>query len=90
MSGLSIPEELSIVGFDDIPFASYVHPPLTTIAQPISQMGWQAVKMVLALIGESKEETGWVSNVIVQGRLIVRGSSGARRDQNILSGGISS
>ncbi len=90
VSGLSIPEELSIVGFDDIPFASYVNPPLTTIAQPISQMGWQAVKMVLALIGESSEETRWVSNVIVQGRLIVRGSSGARGDKKILSGGISS
>jgi len=77
-AGLSVPQDLSIVGFDDIPFASYVCPPLTTIAQPKFEMGQQAVQMVLALIGHEDPEDGQVANVVVKGQLIVRESSAAR------------
>ena len=46
---LRIPEDLSIVGFDDVPEAVASTPPLTTVAQPIRQMGMEAVRMLLAL-----------------------------------------
>lgn len=72
---LSVPGDLAVVGFDDIPFASYVHPPLTTIAQPKFEMGRRAVEMALTLMGSRPQESP-VSNVVVQGRLIVRASSG--------------
>lgn len=77
---LSIPHDLAVVGFDDIPFASYVQPPLTTVAQPKREMGRRAVEMVLALLEVGPPGPGQtVSDVLVQGELIVRESSRGRR-----------
>ena len=76
-SGLAVPRDLAVVGFDDIPLASYVQPPLTTIAQPIAVMGGRAVEMVLALMADGSPTTGDVSNVVAQGQLVIRESSGA-------------
>ena len=75
--GLVVPERLSVVGFDDIPFASYVQPSLTTIAQPKVTMGRQAMEMVLDLISRPRPVDSGFPNVMVQGKLIVRKSSGA-------------
>lgn len=76
-TGLAVPDELSVVGFDNIPFASYVMPSLTTLAQPKSEMGRIAMRMVLSLIGDERVDPIDKANVVVQGRLIVRQSSGA-------------
>lgn len=48
--GLRIPGDISIVGFDNIPQASQVAPPLTTVSQPLEQMGREAVRMLLQRI----------------------------------------
>jgi LacI family transcriptional regulator len=48
--GLSIPEDISIVGFDDIPEASLCEPPLTTVRQPLQAMGEAAMTMLLAIM----------------------------------------
>ena len=48
--GLRVPQDVSLVGFDDIPFAAYCDPPLTTIAQPAEMFGQKAVEMLIALI----------------------------------------
>lgn len=45
--GLRIPEDISLVGFDDIPQAAIAYPKLTTVRQPLDQMGREAVKMLL-------------------------------------------
>jgi LacI family transcriptional regulator len=45
--GFSIPDDISIIGFDDIPQASLVYPSLTTVRQPLEQMGKVAVKVLL-------------------------------------------
>jgi len=50
--GLSVPGDLSIIGFDDIPLAQYCIPTLTTIAQPIYEMGEVAVKLMLGYLRE--------------------------------------
>jgi len=76
-AGSSVPRDLAIVGFDDIPFASYVDPPLTTVAQPKPEMGKQAMEMVLSLLADGNHIDGKVVNVVAQGHLIVRESSGA-------------
>ena len=74
--GLSIPEDLGIVGFDDIPEAAYFYPPLTTVRQDTRKLGAMAVKRMSALIqaqdeGETLEpDTSWL-----EPRLIVRKSS---------------
>ncbi len=75
-----VPHRLAVVGFDDIPFASYVHPTLTTIAQPKREMGRQAVLMALALRTRGHEQ---VSNVVMQGDLIVRESSGTFKEKEV-------
>jgi LacI family repressor for deo operon, udp, cdd, tsx, nupC, and nupG len=76
--GLLIPRDLAVVGFDDVPIASYVCPPLTTIAQPTADMGRRAMQMVLALLERNGHGAGAISDVTVQGTLVVRESSGAR------------
>ena len=48
--GLGVPEDVSVVGFDDAPLASQVWPPLTTIRQPISDMAAQAVEILLSTL----------------------------------------
>jgi DNA-binding LacI/PurR family transcriptional regulator len=75
--GLEVPRDLAVVGFDDIPLASFVQPPLTSIAQPTAMMGRWAVEMVLALMANGGSTTEEVSNIVAQGRLVVRESSGA-------------
>ncbi len=70
--GLRVPEDISLVGFDDIPFASYVDPPLTTIQQPMAEMGRQAMQMALTLMNDPQAQ---VPDIVISGRLIERGST---------------
>jgi len=84
-AGLSVPENLAVVGFDDIPFALYIYPPLTTIAQPKLEMGRRAVEMMLGLVSggdradanppTSGGQFSVLSDIVLQGRLVVRESS---------------
>jgi LacI family transcriptional regulator len=48
--GIRVPEDVSLVGFDDLPGSSYMTPPLTTIRQPAREMGEKAAKLVLAML----------------------------------------
>jgi len=70
--GLRVPEDISLVGFDDIPFAAYCDPPLTTISQPAETFGHKAVEMLIALI-EKRPITQ--RHVLLPFELTVRGSS---------------
>jgi DNA-binding LacI/PurR family transcriptional regulator len=71
-AGLRIPEDVSVVGFDDIPVAAYTHPGLTTVRQPLKQMGQIAAKTVIDQI-EGKAE--YVSEIVVAPELVVRSST---------------
>lgn len=56
-AGLRIPEDLSVVGFDDLPFTQWAGPALTTVRQPLVQMGAAAAEMIVALAnGEELEQ----------------------------------
>jgi LacI family transcriptional regulator len=46
-AGLSVPDDIAVVGFDDAPVASYTNPPLTTVSQPVYDLGWQAARLAL-------------------------------------------
>jgi LacI family xylobiose transport system transcriptional regulator len=47
--GVRIPEELSVVGYDDLPVARWVGPPLTTVHQPLAEMAEMAARMVITM-----------------------------------------
>lgn len=70
--GLGVPGDMSVVGFDDIEFASYTDPPLTTIRQPKDEMGRLAIRMLVDVLRGVP-----VANVKVPGTLVVRESTGA-------------
>jgi Transcriptional regulators len=69
--GLSIPEDLSVVGFDNIPEAAQTDPPLTTVDQSIQRMGLEAVRMLVSLI---RGEAATPLRVTLPTELVVRHS----------------
>src|SRR5690606_21345146 len=69
--GLSVPEDVSVVGFDDIPEASLAVPQLTTVRQPMQAMGKAAMEMLLDLIKGIERDT----HVRMSTELVVRGST---------------
>jgi DNA-binding LacI/PurR family transcriptional regulator len=71
---IAVPEEVSVVGFDDITLASFFQPPLTTIAQPLVEMARATMKLVLD--GRGSWHDGTRSSIVVAPRLVVRASSG--------------
>jgi DNA-binding LacI/PurR family transcriptional regulator len=72
-AGLRIPDDLSLIGFDDIPRVSLIHPMLTTIAQPRYQMGWEAAQMLIERVehGSSLQRR----KLVMEHRLVVREST---------------
>ncbi|WP_207956303.1 substrate-binding domain-containing protein [Rubrobacter marinus] len=71
--GLSVPEDLSVVGFDDVPEAARSNPPLTTLHQPHVEKGLQAGRKLVAQLGG--EDAGDQEEVLLPTRLVVRGST---------------
>ena len=71
--GIRIPEDISVTGFDDIPFARYTTPPLTTAAVPITELGDLAWRRMRELIQNQEAEA---TNHIFDPHLEVRGSTG--------------
>lgn len=69
--GLRIPEDVSVIGFDDIPQASLVHPKLTTVRQPLDEMGRVAVRMLLEQLENPSQPA---RRVTLSTQLIVRDS----------------
>jgi LacI family transcriptional regulator len=76
-AGLSVPRDVSVVGFDDIALASYVQPPLTTVFYPKQQMGHAAAELLLQLLARGEVSPPKVTTLAV--RLIVRGSTAPLR-----------
>lgn len=70
--GVKVPEDLSLVGFDDIALAKFVTPPLTTIHQPMYELGQNAMHMLLDLLDRRE-----VHNKLLKPYLVVRESTAA-------------
>lgn len=71
--GLRVPDDISIIGFDDVPQASFVYPKLTTVRQPLEQMGRVAVKMLLEQIENPNHP---LQRVALATQLVIRDSCG--------------
>ena len=72
--GLQVPDDLSVVGFDDSPLIAFTDPALTTIRQPVAAMGHAAVA---ALVAEIRSTPVSRAELLFQPELVVRGSTGA-------------
>jgi DNA-binding LacI/PurR family transcriptional regulator len=73
---IRIPEDISVVGFDDIPLAEFLYPALTTYRQPIWELGQMAAKVALNLLGENVNGTFTPEPLItMRGQLTVRSST---------------
>jgi LacI family transcriptional regulator len=73
--GLSVPDDMSVVGYDDIPVAGFVDPPLTTVRQPMREVGALAAKLLLDHIsGDGPTPVG--GRVHLPTRVVERGSVG--------------
>jgi LacI family transcriptional regulator len=70
-AGLRVPDDVSVIGFDDIPLASYLDPPLTTLRQPMEESGRQAARMLIETIQDPNRSS---EGVLIHARLIERTS----------------
>ncbi len=71
-SGLEIPDDVSVLGFDDAPFSKYIYPPLTTVAQPRWEMGTTAAQLLIDRISTQKVKVP--RNVVLPTRIVERKS----------------
>jgi LacI family transcriptional regulator len=76
--GLRIPEDISLVGFDDVPQAPFTYPRLTTVRQPLDQMGQVAVKMLLERI---EDRSCPPQRITLATQLVIRDSCGPNQAQ---------
>ncbi len=74
--GLSIPDDLAVVGIDDPPSATHLFPPLTTFRQPLAELGYAAIRRIVRLVCTG---TADLRNQQLKADLIIRDSSGAPR-----------
>ncbi|MBM6550903.1 LacI family DNA-binding transcriptional regulator [Marinomonas ostreistagni] len=77
-AGLRIPEDISVTGFDDISFAEFCDPPLTTIAQPAEEFGRTSVNLLIDVLDNKVTKA---PKVILPFELITRASTGPAPDQ---------
>lgn len=73
--GLRIPQDLAMVGFDDVPFSRYTEPALTTVHLPVAELAGLSSEIVVELVNGEKPRC---SQVLLEADLVVRKSCGAR------------
>lgn len=71
-TGRLIPDDVAVVGFDDVEFSRYISPPLTTIRAPIEEVGREAVRQLLSLLNGGQAQ----SLVLMRTELVIRESCG--------------
>lgn len=75
--GLCVPEDVAIAGFDDIPMAGYINPPLTSIHVPINELGGRAIaRLIRAVAGEARSGD---DRELLPTTLVIRESCGCAR-----------
>jgi LacI family transcriptional regulator len=73
-AGLAVPGDVSVVGFDDIQSAAYSTPSLTTVRQPLLEMGKRGAQILLERIANNKTEQP--SEIVMAPELVIRESTG--------------
>jgi DNA-binding LacI/PurR family transcriptional regulator len=84
--GLRIPHDISVAGFDGLFFAAFLQPSLTTVEQPMHEMGERAMKLLLELLSPSRKDASTIkTQMIVHGKLVVRDSIAPPRAKSLKS-----
>jgi len=73
--GLRVPEDIAVVGYDDIEYAAHTTPPLTTVAVPTEEMGRLAIRQAIAQMEQGEQHV--YSTTVVAHSLVIRSSCGA-------------
>src|SRR5690606_25721145 len=73
--GLRVPEDIAIVGYDDVEWASVSSVPLTTVRQPRKGLGRTAVDMIMELLGRPSARIPRSNHVVLQPDLVIRDSA---------------
>src|SRR2546430_5927227 len=76
--GIRFPQDVAVTGFDDVPVARHLHPPLTTIRQPMQELGAMAFDVLYSKISTGKGEP----DVVLPVQLIIRESCGCTNRAN--------
>jgi LacI family transcriptional regulator len=79
-NGFSVPKDIAVAGFDNIFFSTMVSPRLTTVAQPIDKMAWEAVGQLIRRIENRRVRN---RDIELENRLIVRESSGVYHEDKV-------
>ena len=82
-AGLRVPEDVSVVGFDDIQSAAYSTPSLTTVRQPLSEMGQRGAQILLERI--ANREAPYPAEVVMEPELVIRESTGPAKSKTTTS-----
>ena len=77
-SGHAVPADVSVMGFDDLPLASYTTPRLTTLHQPAAELGEQAAALLIDVI-RGRRRAAKAGDVVLNARLVERASTGPPR-----------
>jgi len=77
--GRRVPDDISIIGFDDIPDAAFYTPPLTTVRQHFAQLGRETMQLLIGLMRGGAP----AANIVVPVELVIRDSVGAARSRNM-------
>lgn len=78
-TGFKIPDDISVMGFDDIRFSQYVSPKLTTVRQPVEEIGRASVDMLIGLIEGNVVANDFIAFPV---ELVIRNSTGPLKDGN--------
>lgn len=75
-SGLNIPKDIAVVGFDNLKISGFVEPKLTTVAKPMYRMGLVASRLLFDLLEDENEDDSEPQEILIQSKLKVRKSCG--------------
>jgi LacI family transcriptional regulator/LacI family repressor for deo operon, udp, cdd, tsx, nupC, and nupG len=80
--GVRIPDDIALVGFDDMPWAMSLRPPMTVVAQPAEELGVAAAQLLLERL---RDRNRIVRQIVLPTRLMVRASCGCRTGTNAVA-----